>query len=127
MKRLLTYLVLLLLMVAITACHEEENDLFATAVISLATDQPLTLGQVQAQARMTNVNTRQVTSSSDFDGPVLRVDLLRGAYQVSVEGVVTCQDAGGAVSIHQFRAQSDYVELEKPGSNATVLNVIFLD
>ncbi|MBQ9655186.1 MAG: hypothetical protein IJV38_04100 [Prevotella sp.] len=127
MKRILTYLTSLLLMGTLAACHEEQNELFATAVISLTTDQSLTLGQVQAQAQLTNVNTRQVTSSANFDGPVLHVELLRGAYQVSIEGVVTCQDAAGATSIHQFRAQSDYVELEKTGSNATSLNIIFLD
>lgn len=127
MKRTLIYLLTIALMAGVSACHEEENDLFATAVISLTTDQPLTLGQVQAQAQLTNVNTRQVTSSANFDGPQLRVELLRGAYQVSIEGVVTCQDQEGQTSIHQFRAQTDYVELEKSGSNATTLNVIFLD
>ena len=112
---------------SMTACHQEENDLFATAIINLAVDDGITITQVQAQAELTNVNTRQVTTTANFDGAVLRVELLRGAYQVLIEGVATCQDATGNIRFRQFRAQTDYVELAGTGSNATSLNLIFLD
>ena len=127
MKQITTYIILMLGFLSMTACHQEENDLFATAVINLAVDEGITITQVQAQAELTNVNTRQVTTTANFDGAVLRVELLRGAYQVLIEGVATCQDATGNIRFRQFRAQTDYVELAGTGSNATSLNLIFLD
>jgi predicted lipoprotein len=128
MKQIVTYIILLSLgFLSLTACHQEENDLFATAVINLAVDEGITITQVQAQAELTNVNTRQVTTTANFDGGILRVELLRGAYQILIEGVATCQDASGNIRLRQFRAQTDYVELVGTGSNATRLNLIFLD
>ena len=127
MKQIATYIVLTLWLLSLTACHQEENDLFATAVINLAVDEGITITQVQAQAKLTKVNTRQVTTTANFDGGILRVELLRGAYQILIEGVATCQDASGNIRLRQFRAQTDYVELVGTGSNATRLNLIFLD
>ena len=127
MKHIATYIVLTLGFLSLTACHQGANDLFATAVINLAVDEGITITQVQAQAELTNVNTRQVTTTANFDGAILRVELLRGAYQILIEGVATCQDASGNIRLRQFRAQTDYVELVGTGSNATRLNLIFLD
>lgn len=127
MKQITTFIILMLGFLSMTACHQEENDLFATAIINLAVDDGITITQIQAQAELTNVNTRQVTTTANFDGAVLRVELLRGAYQVLIEGVATCQDATGNIRFRQFRAQTDYVELAGTGSNATSLNLIFLD
>lgn len=127
MKQITTFIILMLGFLSMTACHQEENDLFATAIINLAVDDGITITQIQAQAELTNVNTRQVTTTANFDGAVLRVELLRGAYQVLIEGVATCQDATGNIRFRQFRAQTDYVELAGTGSNATRLNLIFLD
>lgn len=127
MKHLIATILFLLLMTIPAGCHQEENDLFATALVTVSAGEGTTISQVQAQARLTNVNTRQVTSSADFNGATLQVELLRGAYQINIEGVVTCQDTTGAVQMRQFRAQTDYVELVKTGVNTTTLTIIFLD
>ncbi len=127
MKHLLTLITLTLGLLALTACHQEENHLFATAMIRLTTSEDITLTKVEAQAKLTNVNTRQVTTTANFDGATLRIDLLRGAYEVLIEGVATCQDADGNTRLRQFRAQTDYVELADQDTNATQLNLIFLD
>ncbi len=127
MKQIATFIVLIMGTLSLTACHQEENDLFATAVITLTANDDMTITQVQAQAELTNVNTRQVTTTANFDGTTLRVELLRGAYAVLIEGVATCRDANGSIRQHQFRAQTDYVELAGTDMNITVLNMIFLD
>lgn len=127
MKRIVTFILLAFGLLSLTACHQEHNDLFSTAVITLSSDDGVTITQVQAQAEITNVNTRQVVTTANFDGTTLRVELLRGAYAVLVEGVATCQDADGNKRLRQFRAQTDYVELASTDTNVTQLNIIFLD
>lgn len=123
---LLTFLPLFL-----TACHQEEDDLFATAVITLETGEDISITDVQAQAQFTNVNTRQVTTTADCkvrDGKCeVSVGLLRGAYEVLIEGVAECQGVQGGKEFRQFRAQSDYVELAGRGVNTAGLNIIFLN
>ena len=127
MKHITTYILLSLALLSLSSCHKEENDLFATAVITLNTTESLTISQVQAQAEITNVNTRQTTTTANFDGTMLRVDLLRGAYSVLIEGVATCYYSDGTKRLRQFRAQTDYVEFAGKETNATTLNIIFLD
>lgn len=128
MKHLLLYMMLCANLLMLTGCHQEESDLFATALITVEpADANCSIMQVQAQAQLTNVNTRQVTTTADFDGATLRVELLRGAYQVNIEGVATCKNVSGQTQLRQFRAQTDYVELVAPGTNTATLQIIFLD
>ena len=135
----------------LTACHQEEDNLFATAVITLETGENISITDVQAQAQFTNVNTRQVTTTADCkisNGKCqVSIGLLRGAYEVLIEGVAECQGVQGVQGVlspqsyesvsssraqgvreyRQFRAQSDYVELAGRGVNTAGLNIIFLN
>jgi len=114
--------------IALTACHKEEDELFATAMVSLrGGGAGVTISRVQAQARLTNVNTRQTTTSAAFSGETLTIELLRGAYQIQIEGVVTCTDSTMVERIRQFRAQTDYTELIGKGENRVTLDIIYLD
>ena len=121
---MICYMAAILLLVA---CHKEENDIFATASITLECSQQINVSRVQAQAKITNVNTRQTTTSAAFSGATLNVELLRGAYEILIEGVMTYTDAAGTEHIRQFRAQTDYVELAGYDTNNAKLNIIFLD
>lgn len=114
-------------LVLFSACHQEENMIFTTASITLVSNEAANIGRVQAQAQITNVNTRQTTTTAAFNGTTLQVELLRGAYEILIEGVATYTDANGTEHIRQFRAQTDYVELAAMDTNATTLNMIFLD
>jgi len=82
---------------------------------------------VQAQVKLTNVNTRQVTTVADFIGTSATVELLRGAYQIDIEGVATCVSPDNATRMRQFRCQSDYEEFVTLGINEVTLRTIFLD
>ena len=124
MKQLICCMMALVLF---SACHQEENTIFTTASITLVSNEVANIGRVQAQAQITNVNTRQATTTAAFNGATLQVELLRGAYEILIEGVATYTDANGTEHIRQFRAQTDYVELAAMDTNATTLNMIFLD
>ena len=117
----------MMLALAITACAPVEDDIFTTAHISVAAGDGLIVNRVQAQVKLTNVNTRQVLSSANFEGDGVSVELLRGAYQIDIEGVVTCQSPDGGTRMHQFRCQCDYAEFISKEQNDITLNMIFLD
>ncbi|MBQ7421442.1 MAG: hypothetical protein IJV27_04810 [Prevotella sp.] len=109
------------------SCHQDEDELFTYADITLLGGDTITIERVQATARLTNLNTRQVVSTSDFDGATARVRLLRGAYSISVEGAVRYKDSQGATQTKRMRAYADYAGLEKEGLNQAELNLIFLE
>lgn len=127
MKQTILSIFLVVLTLLATSCAPVEDDIFTTAHITVTAGEGTSITTVQAQVRLTNVNTRQVTTTADFAGPTATVELLRGAYQIDIEGVATCQSPGQAISLRQFRCQSDYVEFVQRGTNEATLSMIFLD
>lgn len=127
MKQYILYLSLLISAIAFTACAPVEDDIFTTARITIAADDGTSITGVQAQVKLTNVNTRQVTTAANFEGDGITVELLRGAYQIDIEGVVACTNADGTTRHRQFRCQSDYAEFVGHDLNEITLNIIFLD
>ena len=125
MKRILMIGVALLGMV-LTSCHQDEDDLFTTTAITLAAEQGTTVERVQGTVQLTNLNTRQVTTTAEFDGNIARVTLLRGAYSVLVEGSMQYKDANGETSVRQFRATSDYLEFASKSLNVATLNIVWM-
>ena len=71
MKQRLLYISLLLLALAVAACAPIEDDLFTTARITVAATDGTSITGVQAHVKLTNVNTRQVTTVADFNGTSL--------------------------------------------------------
>lgn len=125
MKRILMIGVALLGMV-LTSCHQDEDDLFTTAAITLAAGEGTMVERVQGTVQLTNLNTRQVTTTAEFDGNIARVTLLRGAYSVLVEGSMQYKDANGETSVRQFRATSDYLEFASKSLNVATLNIVWM-
>ena len=120
-------LLLIALTMLLTACAPVEDEIFTTARITVTAEGEDSITSVQAQVKLTNVNTRQVTTVADFDGASTTVELLRGAYQIDIEGVATCQSPGNSIRMRQFRCQSDYVEFISRDINEVTLKTIFLD
>ncbi len=127
MKQNILSILLITITVLLTACAPVEDDIFTTARITITADGDETITSVQAQMKLTNVNTRQVVTCADFNGTSATVELLRGAYQIDIEGVATCLSPGNATRMRQFRCQSDYVEFIGRDINEVTLKTIFLD
>ncbi len=127
MKPNILTLLLIALSVLLTACAPVEDDIFTTVRITVTAEGEESITSVQAQVKLTNVNTRQVTTVADFNGTSTTVELLRGAYQIDIEGVASCQSPGNAIRLRQFRCQSDYVEFISRDINEVTLKTIFLD
>ena len=127
MKHVILSISLTLLAVLFTACAPVEDDIFTTARITVTTTDQMSITRVQAQVKLTNINTRQVVTSADFDGASATIELLRGAYQIDIEGVATCLMPEGGTRLRQFRCQRDYAEFIQDDMNEITLNTIFLD
>ncbi len=126
MKKLLTILICCMTL-ALTACHQDNDDYMTLATIQLDGGEGVTIERVQAMAQITNLNTKHVVSTADFTGAQVRIELLRGAYQVSIEGVLSYTDQTGNKRIRSFRAVSDYVELVGTDTSKATINIIYLD
>ncbi len=127
MKQRILFSLLIAVAMLFTACAPVEDDIFTTARITVTAEGDESITSVQAQVKLTNVNTRQVTTVADFIGTSATVELLRGAYQIDIEGVATCVSPDNATRMRQFRCQSDYEEFVKLGINEVTLRTIFLD
>lgn len=127
MKQYILSISLTVLALAFVACAPVEDDIFTSARISITAGDDTLITGVQAQVKLTNVNTRQVVTAADFEGNTLTVNLLRGAYQIDIEGVASCLGTDGSTRHRQFRCQSDYVELISGDTNDITLYTIFLD
>lgn len=127
MKRNILAISLIAIVLAITACAPVDDDLFTTARITIEAGDGTTVTGVQAQAKLTNVNTRQEITAAGFAGNSITVELLRGAYQINIEGVAACAGNNGDTRHRQFRCQTDYAELVQRGMNEITLKIIFLD
>jgi hypothetical protein len=127
MKHNIIFLISITLVMLFTACAPVEDDIFTTARITVTAEGDVSITSVQAQVKLTNVNTRQVTTVADFNGTSATVELLRGAYQIDIEGVATCLSPDNVTRMRQFRCQSDYVEFISHDINEVTLKTIFLD
>lgn len=126
MKKLLMILTCCMTL-ALTACHQDNDDYMTLATIQLDGGSDVTIERVQAMAHITNLNTKHVVSTADFTGAQVQIELLRGAYQVSIEGVLSYTNQTGNKRIRSFRAVSDYVELVGTGTSKATINIIYLD
>ena len=124
MRPIINLLLAVLTVTAFTACHGDEDELFCQAEVTLKAPAGMQIERMQATAMFTNLNTRQVVTTAEFDGTTAHVQLLRGAYQVLVEGTVRYTGTDGTPATAQFRAYTDYAALAQPGLNTLVLDLI---
>lgn len=109
------------------SCHKDEDDIFTQADIVLTAGDGQTIEQVQGTARITNLNSKQVVTTSDFDVSTIRLQLIRSSYSVDVEGLVRYRDLDGRTYTKHMRAHSDYINLSATGYNQALLPIIFLE
>ncbi|WP_024990305.1 hypothetical protein [Segatella albensis] len=121
MKSFLYIIVVGVMMMGLTACHADEDQLFTTAAITLTGSDTIYVDRIQGTITLTNLNTKERVTTADFDGCTATVNLLRGVYQVSVDGQVKYRDGRGITHIDNFRASQDQVSIV--GSSMTIVEL----
>ena len=126
-RKLLAMPLIILLATILTSCRQVEDDIFTTAQIMLNAGDTIQIDRIQANALLTDLNSKRTMTTSDFDGNTLRVTLLRSAYAVAVEGIVRYRDTQNQVRMRQFRAHADYLSFASMGVNTAMLDIIFME
>lgn len=121
----LALLLTVALLFTATSCHDDYDDYYTTAVVTIALPEGATLQQMQGTVRLTNLNNRQSYTSSTFSGASVTLEVMRGVYSIDVEGSLRYTTADGASATGNFRAATSYCEfLDHP--SAVTLNIIFM-
>ena len=110
-----------------SSCHKDHDDYTTTARIGLTLPVEGEVEIIQYSAMLMNLNSRdEVTIAGSTATEIVVPDLLRGAYSINVEGVVTYFDPAHEAQVRPFRAQSQYVPLVDD-DNRVEVEVIFMD
>lgn len=127
MRKGLLYIlpIAILMLITITACHQDNDDYNTSAVISINVPDSIIIDKMQGTVTVTNLNNKQSYSSSNFNGTSTSMDIMRGCYSISVTGTVLYHDSLKIKHTRNFRASSSYSELLKHPSVVSV-DIIFM-
>ena len=127
MKQALQIIFLALIGTALTACHNSTDDYMTSVTIAINGGDTLRIDRVQATATIRNLNTKQVITSTNFNGNTLKQQLLRGAYQVSVDGSIQYTNQKQQTRIRSFRSQTDFIAFSDSDDYTLEMKPIFTD
>ena len=99
----------------------------ASVTIVINGGDTLRIDRVQATATIRNLNTKQVITSTNFNGNTLKQQLLRGAYQVSVDGSIQYTNQKQQTRIRSFRSQTDFIAFGDSEDYTLEMKPIFTD
>ena len=99
----------------------------ASVTIVINGGDTLRIDRVQATATIRNLNTKQVITSTNFNGNTLKQQLLRGAYQVSVDGSIQYTNQKQQTHIRSFRSQTDFIAFGDSNDYTLEMKPIFTD
>lgn len=109
--QILGAVIALLAAVALSACHDEHDDYYTTAIVTIDLPEGYSIGQMQGTVTLTNLNNRQAYSSSTFNGTSVTLEVMRGVYSADVEGSLRYTDSAGVTHAGNFRAATSHCEL----------------
>ncbi|WP_311156785.1 hypothetical protein [Prevotella nigrescens] len=127
MKQVLQIIFLALIGTALTACHNSTDDYMTSVTIVINGGDTLRIDRVQATATIRNLNTKQVITSTNFNGNTLQQQLLRGAYQISVDGSIQYTNQKQQTRIRSFRSQTDFIAFGDSDDYTLEMKPIFTD
>lgn len=104
-------IVLMLTMLLLSACHDEHNDYYTTAIVTIDLPEGYSIKQMQGTVTLTNLNNRQTFSTSTFSGTSATLEIMRGVYSAEVEGSLRYISSDGEVHSSNFRAATSHCEL----------------
>ena len=99
----------------------------ASVTIVINGGDTLRIDRVQATATIRNLNTKQVITSTNFNGNTLQQQLLRGAYQVSVDGSIQYTNQKQQTRVRSFRSQTDFIAFGDSNDYTLEMKPIFTD
>ena len=122
MTRILSITLLALLTLILSGCKGEHEELFTEATIEMdLTD--LNVQEIQGTAKLRNINSLQEYTSAQQQGGIYHFLVLRGAYQIIIEGRIKHIDEDGETQIKNFICYTDYADFCHENGNHVKLKV----
>lgn len=105
-------------------CQKIERDITTTVSITIVAPQNIIMEKLQATINAVNINSRQSVISSAFTGNTITLELIKGAYQITIDGVIQYLNNGELIT-QRVRAYTDYCQfVDETGS--MVMELSFL-
>ncbi len=117
------YLCILMLALLSVACVEKDTDsLFTQLTLTVRPPQGIEMRRFQATMVFENINTRQRTSTSDFENGQLNIRLMKGLYRLSINegGGLAYTDEKGDYRFSEVVISNDPLTFVADHSEATV-------
>lgn len=114
MKKNTIFFLLVVMIVAMTGCHEDHEDYDTTAAVNIVIPDSIKLEKMQGTVTLRNLSNGYKYASSTFNLSTTNFQLLRGAYSLDAEGTLVFtnkNDKNASLQIRYFRATLDYVEI----------------
>ncbi len=122
MTRILPITLLALLLLVLSGCRKDHEELFTEATIEIdLTD--LNIQEMQGTAKLRNINTLQEYTSAQEQGGVYHFQVLRGAYQITIEGRIKYMDEDEETHIKNFICYTDYADFSHESGNHVKLKI----
>lgn len=110
-----------------TSCHNDSEEYMADITIVVNSKEAIKIDQVQATATITNLNSKQVFSSTNFYGNTLTETVLRGAYKIALDGIIRYIDKNNEIRVRPFRSTTDFINVGGSYCDPIVMQTIFTD
>ena len=127
MKQYILIIALALMACTFSSCHNEVDEYMADVTIAISSEEATEIDRVQATATLTNLNTKQTITSTNFIGNRLTETVLRGAYKISIDGVIRYTDKKNEVRVRSFRSTTDFISVGESNSKPIEMQTIFTD
>ncbi|MDD4819769.1 MAG: hypothetical protein PHD21_02920 [Flavobacteriales bacterium] len=125
MKNAILFTVIAICLSTFFSCQKTENTVMTTATITALYPSGVQAKKLQANIKMTNVNTKQTYQSSDFVQNAITLTLQKGMYDISLEGILSITTEDGKTATHTVRGYAESVILIENQSSAS-LNIILM-
>ena len=110
-----------------TSCYNDSEEYMADITIVVNSKEAIKIDQVQATATITNLNSKQVFSSTNFYGNTLTETVLRGAYKIALGGIIRYIDKNNEIRVRPFRSTTDFINVGESNCDPIVMQTIFTD
>lgn len=109
------------------SCDNKTEEYMANVTIIVNCDDAKDIDRIQATATITNLNSKQVFRSVNFIKNTLTEVVLRGAYKITLDGVIRYIDKNNKVRVRTFRSTTNFVSITGSNDTHLLMQTIFTD
>lgn len=111
MKQLSYIFIVILFLLGVGSCQQENDDYYTQAFITLQVPDTITPLKIQGTVILKNLSNGRIYATSDFKSNTVSIELLRGTYMLDAEGTLLCRMPDGKEEVKYYRTSKNYIEI----------------